>query len=92
VTFQRRLTEYRVATCICKGTVTATSVVSKVSEFKKTQVNSKVITKYTGAIGMSPGASRILLFLDGDDTGGGLGSSHNNWQDKEDNHGATALA
>jgi len=33
---------------------------------------------------MSPGDSRILLFLDGDDTGGGLGSSHNNWPDKED--------
>jgi len=58
---------------------------------KKTQtsVNSKVITKYTEAIGMSPGASRILLFLDGDDIGGGLGSSHDNWPDKEDNHGAT---
>lgn len=58
---------------------------------KKTQtsVNSKVVTKYTDAIGMSPGASRILLFLDGDDTGGGLGSSHNNWPDKDNNHGET---
>jgi len=59
---------------------------------KKTQasVNSKVIAKYTEALGMMPGASRILLFLDGDDSAPeGLGSSHNNWPDKEDNHGET---
>ena len=59
---------------------------------KKTErsVNSKVVTKYTSALGVRPGASQIMLMLDGDDTGSeGLGSTHNNWPDKEDNHGAT---
>jgi prepilin-type N-terminal cleavage/methylation domain-containing protein len=59
---------------------------------KKTQasVNSKVLTVYREAIGTAPGASRILLFLDGDDTGAeGTGSTHNNWPDKDNNHGET---
>jgi prepilin-type N-terminal cleavage/methylation domain-containing protein len=65
---------------------------SKSVGIKKTQtsVNSKVITQYTQAIGLSPGASRILLFLDCDDTAEeGLGSPNNNWPEKQDNHGAT---
>jgi hypothetical protein len=37
---------------------------------------------------MRPGPTLILLFLDADDSGSeGLGSSHNNWPDPEDNHG-----
>ena len=59
---------------------------------KKTEsaLNSKVVTKYLGALGTKPGPSQIMLFLDADDTGSeGLGSSHNNWPDPEDNHGAT---
>ena len=58
---------------------------------KKTEssVNSKVVTIYTAAKGVRPGPSQIMLFLDADDTGSdGLGSTHNNWPDKEDNHGA----
>jgi len=36
---------------------------------------------------VSPGD--VLLVLDGDDTAGNaLGSTHNNWPDKEDAHGA----
>jgi prepilin-type N-terminal cleavage/methylation domain-containing protein len=59
---------------------------------KKTvsSVNSKVLKKYTDGIGSKPGPSQVLLFLDGDDSGAeGLGSTHNNWPDKEDNHGET---
>lgn len=59
---------------------------------KKTQmsVNSKVLTIYRDAIGMAPGASRILLFLDGDDQGAeGTGSKNNNWPEADNNHGAT---
>ncbi len=58
---------------------------------KKTErsVNSKVITKFIGGLGTSPGASQILLMLDGDDSASdNLGSTHNNWPDPEDNHGA----
>ncbi|MDB6125999.1 MAG: hypothetical protein JWQ71_4992 [Pedosphaera sp.] len=57
---------------------------------KKTEssVNSKVIKKYSEALGMRTGASQTLLFLDADDNGSeGLGSTHNNWPDSEDNHG-----
>jgi len=59
---------------------------------KKTEatVNSKAIKIYSGAFGVRPGPSQVLLFLDADDSASsGLGSSHNNWPDPEDNHGAT---
>ena len=59
---------------------------------KKTEssANAKAIQKFSGNFGTRPGPSRILLFLDADDSGSeGLGSSHNNWPDPEDNHGAT---
>jgi len=59
---------------------------------KKTEssVNAKSIKHYSGAIGVKPGPSHVLLFLDADDNGSdGLGSTHNNWPDPEDNHGAT---
>ncbi len=58
---------------------------------KKTEssVNAKVITRYTEALRTVPGPSNILLMLDADDTAAGsLGSTHNNWPDREDNHGA----
>jgi len=58
---------------------------------KKTEktVNSKIITKYSGALGLKPGPTQILLILDADDTASeGLGSAHNNWPDLQDNHGA----
>jgi prepilin-type N-terminal cleavage/methylation domain-containing protein len=57
---------------------------------KKTErtVNSRVNTLYRA--GTCPGSAQILLFLDADDTSStGLGSSHNNWPDPEDNHGET---
>jgi prepilin-type N-terminal cleavage/methylation domain-containing protein len=58
---------------------------------KKTErtVTSKQITKYKLALGKVIGPSEILLFLDADDTAtGAAGSTHNNWPDPEDNHGA----
>ncbi len=58
---------------------------------KKTEksISSKVITKYSGALGQRVSPTDIMLTLDADDTGsGGLGSTHNNWPDPEDNHGA----
>ncbi len=57
---------------------------------KKTEasISAKVIRRYSGALGSRVGPSQILLFLDADDSGSeGLGSSHNNWPDAEDNHG-----
>jgi prepilin-type N-terminal cleavage/methylation domain-containing protein len=65
---------------------------SSAVSIKKTQtsVNAKAITIYTQALGMRPGASRILLFLDGDDNGAeGTGSKNNNWPEADNNHGAT---
>ena len=59
---------------------------------KKTEasVNAKVIKKTIGMWGARPGPSQIMLFLDADDSGSeGLGSTHNNWPDPEDNHGAS---
>ncbi len=58
---------------------------------KKTErtIASKVITKYSAALGQRVSPTDIMLMLDADDTGsGGLGSTHNNWPDAEDNHGA----
>ena len=58
---------------------------------KKTErsIGSKIITKYSGALGQHVSPTDILLILDADDTAsGGLGSTHNNWPDPEDNHGA----
>jgi prepilin-type N-terminal cleavage/methylation domain-containing protein len=59
---------------------------------KKTEanVNAKTIKHYSGALGFKPGPSQVLLFLDADDSAAeGTGSTHNNWPDPEDNHGAT---
>jgi len=63
---------------------------SENTPLKKTvsSVNSKVLKIYRDAIGSRAGVSQVLLFLDADDSGSeGLGSTHNNWPDKEDNHG-----
>jgi hypothetical protein len=59
---------------------------------KKTErsINGKVIQKYSAALGRRVSPVDVLLMLDADDSGsGGLGSSHNNWPDPEDNHGAS---
>nr|AUN37536.1 hypothetical protein [uncultured bacterium] len=58
---------------------------------KKTErsVNSKIVRRYTEGLGMRPGASQVLLFLDEDDTAGeDLGTINNNWPDPKDAHGA----
>jgi hypothetical protein len=72
------------------GTMAQLSANGATISLKKTDrsVNSKAVTKFTEAIGTMPGAAGIMLFLDADDTGSeGLGSTHNNWPDPEDNHG-----
>ncbi len=73
------------------GTMADTDAAGKSISLKKTQasVNSKTIKFYTEARGQKPGPSGILLFLDADDHASGLGSSNENWPDKEDPHGAT---
>ncbi len=61
------------------------------SSVKKTEKNigNKIITKYSGALGQRVSPTDIMLMLDADDTGSdGLGSTHNNWPDPQDNHGA----
>jgi hypothetical protein len=62
---------------------------------KKTEssVNGKAVEIYTLGRGTRIGPSDIMLMLDGDDTAAeqGLGSSHNNWPDPEDNHGAEGV-
>ncbi len=74
------------------GTFSEKLVNGSVVGVKKTEssVNSKVITRYTAALGQRPGPSQILLILDADDSAGeNLGSRHNNWPDPEDAHGAS---
>ena len=73
-----------------KANGTSYEIFGTFSGVKKTErsVLSRVTTLYHA--GMRPGPARVLLFLDADDTSStGMGSSHNNWPDPEDNHGAT---
>ena len=51
------------------------------------------LDNYAGHIGMQPGPSRVMLFLDGDDTGSGANSQNpnNNWPDPGNNHGAAGV-
>ena len=46
------------------------------------------IKQYKPRLGLKPGPSLVNLFVDGDDTSGTLGSTHNNWPDPDNNHGA----
>ena len=59
---------------------------------KKTEqaLGGYTLTQYVGHIGMKPGPSRVNLFLDADDTGGGAtpNNPNNNWPDPGNNHGA----
>lgn len=52
---------------------------------------SYALKNYHHYIGMKPGPSRVILFLDGDDTGGGADpqNQNNNWPDPGNNHGAS---
>ncbi len=64
----------------------------KTTGLKKTEasVNAKAIKIYNRARGDRPGPSRVLLFLDADDTAAeGTGSAYNNWPDPMDNHGSS---
>jgi prepilin-type N-terminal cleavage/methylation domain-containing protein len=73
-----------------KANGTSYEIFGTFSGVKKTEktVNSRANTLY--AAGTVPGPTRVLLFLDADDTSTtGMGSSHNNWPDPEDNHGET---
>jgi len=61
--------------------------------FKKTEkmLAGYSLKSYKGHIGMKPGPSQVVLFLDGDDTGGGADpqNKYNNWPDPGNNHGST---
>jgi prepilin-type N-terminal cleavage/methylation domain-containing protein len=48
------------------------------------------LTNYKLKLGFAPGPSMVLLFLDGDDNGGGADPTNpnNNWPDPGNNHGA----
>lgn len=71
---------------------TYSSMIGGVStSVKKTEksLSGKVIGKYSGALGQHVSPTDIMLMLDADDTASaGLGSTHNNWPDAQDNHGA----
>ena len=71
---------------------TFTSLIGGIStSVKKTEksIGAKTITKYSGALGQHVSPCDVMLMLDADDTGSeGLGSTHNNWPDAQDNHGA----
>jgi prepilin-type N-terminal cleavage/methylation domain-containing protein len=56
---------------------------------KKTE---RSLTGYVNTLyqaGTRPGPSRIILMVDGDDTAAVGGSLHNNWPDRDNNHGAS---
>jgi len=59
---------------------------------KKTEQSlaSYVLTNYKLKLGLQPGPSKVNLFLDGDDNGGGADPTNpnNNWPDAGNNHGA----
>ena len=59
---------------------------------KKTEkmLNTYALKNYNHHTGMIPGASQVVLFLDGDDTGGGADPTNpnNNWPDQGNNHGS----
>lgn len=85
-----------------KSAVTPTSacgtsyeVFGTADDQKKTEgmVAGYTLQNYAGHIGLKPGPSQVLLFLDGDDTGGGSNpqNPHNNWPDPGNNHGAAGL-
>jgi prepilin-type N-terminal cleavage/methylation domain-containing protein len=63
---------------------------------KKTDSMLSVYTlkNYVNHQGFRPGPSRVNLFLDGDDTGGGADPTnpHNNWPDPGNNHGTAGLS
>jgi prepilin-type N-terminal cleavage/methylation domain-containing protein len=62
---------------------------------KKTEsmLASYTLENYVGHTGLRPGPSAVMLFLDGDDTGGGGNpqNPNNNWPDPGNNHGAAGL-
>jgi prepilin-type processing-associated H-X9-DG protein len=51
-------------------------------------VNTYVLTKAPGFIGMKPGPSRIWLMMDADNQPPTGNSIHNNYPDPDNNHGA----
>jgi prepilin-type N-terminal cleavage/methylation domain-containing protein len=57
----------------------------------ETMLNAYTLKNYKYYLGMKPGPSRVLLFLDGDDNGAGAdpANPNNNWPDPGNNHGAT---
>ena len=77
----------------CCGT--SYEVFGSADGLKKTDSMLSIYTlkDYVNHIGMRPGPSRVNLFLDGDDTGGGADplNPHNNWPDPGNNHGAAGL-
>src|ERR1700744_2844987 len=61
---------------------------------KKTErmLASYTLKNYVGHIGIRPGPSQVMLFLDGDDTGtAGTDNPNNNWPDPGNNHGTSGL-
>ncbi|HEX3626471.1 MAG TPA: prepilin-type N-terminal cleavage/methylation domain-containing protein [Verrucomicrobiae bacterium] len=62
---------------------------------KKTERMLAVYTlkSYVGHQGERPGPANVMLFLDGDDNGGGAdpNNPHNNWPDPGNNHGSAGL-
>ena len=57
----------------------------------ETMLGNYTLEHYNHHIGMKPGPSQVVLFLDGDDTGGGAdpANPNNNWPDPGNNHGAS---
>jgi prepilin-type N-terminal cleavage/methylation domain-containing protein/prepilin-type processing-associated H-X9-DG protein len=75
-----------------KGFGTSYEIFGTFSPGKKTEksVNSFTLGTYTGFVGTKPGPSQVMLIVDADDTGVG-GSTHNNWPDVGDEHGADGM-
>lgn len=72
---------------------TSYEIFGTADDMKKTEnmLATYSLKNYNHHIGMIPGPSQVMLFLDGDDTGGGAdpANPNNNWPDPGNNHGAT---
>ena len=83
-------TKNAITSTSCCGTSYEIFGVAQAMKKTEQMLNTYTLKSYAGHIGLKPGPSQVLLFLDGDDTGGGADpqNPNNNWPDPGNNHGS----